>query len=76
MTGARLRECLALLRWSQRELAQALGCNDRLTRRWAGDGAPIPENVADWLETLAHAHANHPPPAKWRSNPRFGGTGF
>ena len=66
MTGSRLRQCLALLRWSQRGLAEALGCDDRLVRRWAADGAPIPAGVSDWLETLAKVHAHHPAPAGWR----------
>ena len=71
MTGARLRQCLALMRWSQRELAGALGCDDRLVRRWAAGGADIPEPVAEWLEALSATHARHPAPASWRKNPAY-----
>jgi hypothetical protein len=68
MTPTRLRECLEILRWSQRELAAALGCNDRLVRRWAV-GAPdyaVPESVGKWLEVLATTHIRHPAPTDWR----------
>jgi transcriptional regulator with XRE-family HTH domain len=64
--ATRLRECLEALRWSQRELAAALGCNDRLVRRWTV-GAPsyaVPESVGEWLELLATTHIRHPPPAE------------
>jgi hypothetical protein len=62
MTPTRLRECLDALRWSQRDLAAALGCNDRLVRRWAA-GAPgraVPESVGKWLEVLSTTHIRHP----------------
>lgn len=62
MTPARLRECLALLRWSQRGLATAIGYDDRLVRRWVSGDRPIPEDVASWLEQAAAWHAAHPPP--------------
>ena len=66
MTPDRLRECIALLRWTQRGLADALACDDRLVRRWASDGASIPPSVAAWLETLAQVHAAAPPPTGWK----------
>lgn len=66
MTPDRLRECLALLRWSQRGFAEALSCDDRLVRRWASGDATIPPDVAAWLEALAAAHAAHPAPSGWR----------
>jgi hypothetical protein len=68
MTPSRLRECLVALRWSQRELAATLGCNERLVRRWAA-GAPgyaVPESVGEWLEVLAKTHIRHPTPLDWR----------
>jgi transcriptional regulator with XRE-family HTH domain len=68
MTPSRLRECLEALRWSQRDLAAALGCSDRLVRRWAA-GAPgyaVPESVGEWLEVLATTHIRHPAPPDWR----------
>lgn len=66
MTADRLRACLALLRWSQRGLAEALECDDRLVRRWASGDAEIPVSVAAWIETLAQSHAAAPPPKAWR----------
>ena len=67
MTPDRFRECLALLRWSQRGMAEALQCDDRLVRRWASGYAGIPSAVAAWLEALGQAHEALPPPASWRS---------
>ena len=70
MTPTRMRECLEILRWSQRELAATLGCNDRLVRRWA-EGAPdyaVPANIGEWLEVLAMTHIRHPTPTDWRGN--------
>ncbi len=66
MTASRLREVLTILRWSQRGLAEALGCDDRLVRRWASGNASVPPDVADWLEQLGQAMAAHPVPAAWR----------
>ena len=66
MTPDRMREALFLLRWSQRGLAEALECDDRLVRRWASGDAEIPVSVAAWLETLAQCHEAAPPPKAWR----------
>jgi transcriptional regulator with XRE-family HTH domain len=63
MTPARLRECLALLRWSQRGLAEALACDERQVRRWAA-GATVPPAIAAWLDRLAAYHARNPPPGR------------
>lgn len=67
MTPDRFRECLTLLRWSQRGLAEALECDDRLVRRWASGDADIPPSVAAWLAALADAHAALPAPTGWRT---------
>lgn len=66
-----LRAYLHQLRWSQRELAQVLGCNYRLVRRWAADDPdyPIPLVVFTWLRELAEFHRAHPPPHAWRHWP-------
>jgi transcriptional regulator with XRE-family HTH domain len=63
VTPDRLRECLALLRWSQRGLAEALDCDERQIRRWAA-GAAVPPAVAAWLDRLAAYHERHPPPGR------------
>lgn len=67
MTPDRLREILTLLRWTQRGLAEALTCDERLARRWASGAASVPLQVAEWLETLAATHKAHPPPQGWRT---------
>jgi len=64
MTPERLRECLALLRWSQRGFAAALTMDERQVRRWATGEAFIPEQVAAWLERRAAAMAADPPPVR------------
>jgi ribosome-binding protein aMBF1 (putative translation factor) len=63
MTPERMRECLSLLRWSQRGLADALDMDERQVRRWAA-GAAVPAAVAAWLDRLASYHAKHPPPGR------------
>ncbi len=67
MCPSGFREALASLRWSQRGLAEALECDDRLVRRWACGDAPIPPDVAAWLLELAGAHESRPPPRTWRT---------
>lgn len=64
MTPARLAECLALLRWSQRGLAAALGRPEATVRQWLAGKVRVPEPVGAWLETLAEAHARNPPPGR------------
>ena len=69
MTPARLRECVDLIGWSMRGLADRLGCDNRLVRRWASGAAAIPESVSAWLERLAEAHSSAPAPQDWRQRP-------
>jgi transcriptional regulator with XRE-family HTH domain len=69
MTPDRFRECLALLHWSQRGLADILGMDERQVRRWAS-GATIPEPIADWMEKLARYHERNPPPERKVQNVR------
>jgi DNA-binding transcriptional regulator YdaS (Cro superfamily) len=64
MTPTRLRECLAILRWSQRGLADALGRPEGTVRQWARGAVQIPPDVAAWLEAAARWHARHPPPER------------
>jgi len=67
MSPSNLRDALTLLRWSQRGLAEALECDDRLVRRWASGDAPVPPDVAAWLIELARAHQSRPAPRTWRT---------
>jgi transcriptional regulator with XRE-family HTH domain len=66
MTADRFRECLAMLHWSQRGLAEILYCDDRLVRRWAQGNEPVPESIARWIEKLAFTHEALPPPTSRR----------
>jgi ribosome-binding protein aMBF1 (putative translation factor) len=70
MTPTRLRECLDLIGWSQRALADTLGLHETRVRRWATGRYPVPDNVAAWLERLAKAHAAHPLPDGWSGEKR------
>lgn len=63
MTPTRFRECLDLLRWSQRGLAEALACNERTIRRMATGASDIPSQLAGWLERHAAAMQADPLPA-------------
>ena len=65
MTPERLRECLTLLRWSQRGLADALGVHQTTARRWTTGEGTVPANVAQWLEDLTAAHEAQPLPVGW-----------
>lgn len=64
MTPARLRECVTLLRWSQRGLATALNRPEGTVRQWARGATRIPADVAAWLEEAGQWHAKNPPPAR------------
>ncbi len=66
MSPDRFRECLALLHWSQRGLADILDTHPTTVRRMATGDATIPNNVAAWLEELAAAHRARPVPAGWQ----------
>ena len=67
MNPTRLREILDALHWSQRDLADLLGCNERLVRRWAAGQANVPTTVAAWIETRLAYHRHNPPPTEWRA---------
>ncbi len=62
MTPTWLRECLDVLRWSQR----ALDCDSRLVRRWAAGQASIAPDIDEWLERAAAFHTANPRPAEWK----------
>ena len=50
MSADRFRECLSMLHWSQRGLAEILYCDDRLVRRWAQGSEPVPESIARGIQ--------------------------
>jgi len=69
VTPTRLREVLDALRWSQRDLAAILNCDDRLIRRWASGEITVPPLIAVWLARRLCLHAGNPPPDDWRRRP-------
>ena len=66
MTPERFRECLDIIGYTTRGIADLLGRDDRRIRRWSGGTIAIPADVAEWLEGYAQAieryHKDHPPP--------------
>lgn len=66
MTPDALRAALDALRWSPRDLAEALNCDNCLVRRWAAGHIGSPPSVVTWLIGLQAAHRAAPPPKHWR----------
>ncbi len=62
MSSRRLLVCLAVLGWSERELTRRTGRPQTTVRRWTGGQAPVPADVAAWVEALAAFHQAHPAP--------------
>jgi hypothetical protein len=66
MTPDRLRDCLDVLHWHDRDLADALQVSVRVCQRWVSGRREIPPAIAAWLDKLTHAIlatlAAHPPP--------------
>jgi hypothetical protein len=62
MSPERLQECLDIIGWSARGLADRLGLHFMRSRRWVTGDYPVPPDVAAWLERLAETHERNPPP--------------
>ena len=62
MSPHRLLVCLAVLGWSERELARRTGRLQTTVRRWVNGRSPVPADVAAWVETLTAFHRAHPAP--------------
>jgi len=62
MSSHRLLVCLIVLGWSKRELARRTGRLQTTARRWTGGQAPVPTDVAAWVEVLTAFHQAHPVP--------------
>jgi hypothetical protein len=60
-----LNECLEIICWSKRALAEILNISPRLIQRWANGQNPTPDNVLEWLRGLAKAHDQFPLPCNW-----------
>ena len=53
MSPTRLRECIALPGWSQRDLARRLALNDRTARAMSAGKRDIAAELEEWLEAIA-----------------------
>lgn len=62
MTPKQFQKSLDTIGWSKRSLAVKLGVNEMRPKRWASGVYPVPDEVAQWLTTLARVHAYNPPP--------------
>ena len=62
MSSYRLLVCLAILGWSERELARRAERHQTTIVRWVKGLSPVPGEVAAWLETLVAFHIAHPAP--------------
>lgn len=69
MTPTRFMECLGLLRWSKRTLAEAASLDERQVRRWTAGQADVPPAIAAWLERAARFHAANPVPPRESRHP-------
>lgn len=61
MTPERLTECRKIMGWTTEWLAHAVGRSRKQVHRWV-NGAPIPDEVNDWLEALVAYYKRNPPP--------------
>ncbi len=61
MSPTRLRECIALPGWSQRELSRLIGLGDRAVGKMSTGKHAIPPELEDWLEAMAAVWAGLTP---------------
>ena len=62
MSSHRLLVCLAVLGWSERELARRTGRHQTTIKRWSGGSGAVDDDTAAWLERLVAFHLAHPAP--------------
>jgi len=64
MSPHRLLVCLAVLGWSERELARRTGRHQTTIKRWTEGGGAVDGDTAAWLENLVAFHLAHPAPRR------------
>jgi len=67
MTTDRFRECLAIIGWTQNELARQLGINGSTAHQYARGIRPIQPELAEWLENLTTARIQAGLPRNWKN---------
>jgi len=64
MSARRVLVCLAVLGWSERELARRTGRHQTTIKRWTGGSGAVDDGTAAWLERLVTFHLAHPAPCR------------
>jgi len=64
MSARRMLVCLAVLGWSERELASRTGRHQTTIKRWTGGSGAVDDGTAAWLERLVAFHLAHPAPGR------------
>lgn len=62
LTGRELAECLMVLHWSERGLAQILDQPHAKINRIVNGRGCLPPDESEWIRTLASFHRDHKPP--------------
>ena len=66
MTPDKFAAAMKTIGWKDAELCRRLGCDSNLPTRWRRGASPVPADVAAWVQDLAWAVQNIPPPVEWR----------
>ena len=64
MSAHRMLVYLAVLGWSERELARRTGRHQTTIKRWTGGSGAADDGTAAWLERLVAFHLAHPAPGR------------
>ncbi len=65
MTAPEFRAALVALGWSERHLADQLGCSPSLVHKWGRGTLAVPADVAGWVDRTATYMRDNPPPMGW-----------
>lgn len=74
MSAHRVLVCLAVLGWSERELARRTGRHQTTIKRWTGGSGAVDDGTAAWLERLVTFHLAHPAPRRGAGHAPTTGT--
>jgi ribosome-binding protein aMBF1 (putative translation factor) len=66
MSASEFAAALETLGWSRKWLAEQLGCDPHLPMRWERGTAPVPPQIAAWLQRRVRCAERHPVPVDWR----------
>ena len=66
MSPERFNQCLRVIRWTPINIASALQCELSWIEALEAGNEAVPAGLAEWLETLAQAHEDLPPPITYR----------